>query len=319
MSITKRMLEGEAHLEAISESTVAMDRAIALAHRPVVGHDRESIELLKSSLAPGSNATDGELALYAEVCRRTGLDPFRKQIYAIRRQGRLTHQVAIDGLRAIAVRSGQYEGQTPPQWCGTDGVWRDVWLDKTPPAAARVGVYRKGCREPFCGVARFAAYTQGNEMWNRMGDNQIAKCAEALAIRKGFPEDTSGLYVHEEMQQADRETPHDPQTGEVLGAPLGREEERDERLAREESRSRFIDASGVYLARRDAIEGAATLPELSAAWALTRKGLGKAQVEDLTERKNRRKAELSAPNPVEAEDPNEFGHDPRVREPGEEG
>ncbi len=186
----------------------------ALAH---IGptYDREQIELLKGTLAPGTRLSDNELSLFVEVSKRTGLDPFRKQIYAIKRGDRITFQTGIDGLRAVAVRSGKYEGQLGPFWCGADGVWKDVWLAPGPPAAAKVGVLCAGFREPIWGVAKFSSYAQDN-LWKKMPEVMIAKCAEALALRKAFPEDTSGIYAEEEMDQADRPTAiYDHETGEV--------------------------------------------------------------------------------------------------------
>jgi phage recombination protein Bet len=143
------------------------------------------------------------MELLAGVAKRTGLDPFSKQIYGIKRKGKLCIQTGIDGFRVIAGRTGELDGQDGPFWCGKDGVWRDVWLDDTPPAAAKVVVYRKGCKLPFTGIARFREYSTGYDFWQRMPANQIAKCAEALALRKAFPADLSGLYVTEEMDQSE--------------------------------------------------------------------------------------------------------------------
>jgi phage recombination protein Bet len=160
----------------------------------------DQVQLISSTIAPG--CTNDELRLFAYACQRTGLDPFSKQIYAIKRGGKLTIQAGIDGLRAIAERTGQLDG-SETYWCGEEGDWRDVWLSSKPPAAAKTIVHRKGSNHAFVGVARFADYNAGQGLWSKMPAAMIAKCSEALALRKAFPADMSGVYTTDEMDQAE--------------------------------------------------------------------------------------------------------------------
>lgn len=150
-----------------------------------------------------SKASAGDLAVFFHQAKRTGLDPFTRQIYMIERGGKQTIQTSIDGFRIIAQRSGNYGGQSAPQWCGPDGEWKDVWLDSKPPAAARIAVYYKDSPNPTWAVAKWDSYSNvSSPIWKKMPDLMLAKCAEALALRKAFPNDLSGIYTAEEMDQA---------------------------------------------------------------------------------------------------------------------
>lgn len=168
--------------------------------------NEEQVELVKRTIAVG--ATDDELALFIQQCKRTGLDPFANQIFAIKRWDSklkrevMKTQVSVDGLRLVAKRSGRYRpGKI--EWCGADAQWVDVWLSEEHPMAAKAVVYVDG--EPAEAVARWASYAQTKKdggltrMWASMPDVMIGKCAEALALRRAFPQELSGLYTEDEF------------------------------------------------------------------------------------------------------------------------
>ena len=179
------------------------------------------IELIKRQICPG--ASDDELQMFLADCQRSRLDPFARQIYSIERKEKFydkkseqwrwrtkrVTQYSIDGFRLIAERTGEYAGQLGPELCAADGVWRDVWLSDQPPAAARVAALRKDFEKPMWTPAAFAEYCPRNDkgmpsgQWAKMPAVMIAKCAEALALRRAFPNELSGRYTGDEMMQAD--------------------------------------------------------------------------------------------------------------------
>lgn len=173
---------------------------------------QEQVRVLNEQMVNSKKLTLMEFEEFIMACERLQLDPTARQIYASVRMSNgqrvLSIEPTVDGLRLVAERSGEYEGQDGPYWCGKDGTWRDVWLDTAHPEAARVGVYRKGFRQALYAVAKFREYAQVtregklSHMWAKMPDLMIAKVAEALALRRSFPKNLSGTYTREEMEQS---------------------------------------------------------------------------------------------------------------------
>lgn len=179
-----------------------------------VGPTPAQIELIRSTVAAGAN--DVQLQLFLATAQRFGLDPIARQIHCVIRKGQdgptMSIQTGIDGLRLLARRTGEFDGADPAQWCDTSGVWHDVWLSPGPPAAARVTVYRSGITRGFTATALYSEYVQmfsgqPSSIWRTRPAGQLAKCAEALALRMAFPTETGGLYADDEMQDSTPEPP----------------------------------------------------------------------------------------------------------------
>lgn len=175
-------------------------------HRDVSGpleFTPEQRAMIRDTYANG--ASEKEFQVLLEVARVRRLNPLLRQIHFVQRWnpdlGRMVWvpQVSIDGMRAVAERTGKYDGQDEPIYEREGGKL----------VSATVKVYRKDWSRPAVGKAYWNEYVQKKKdgsptrAWREMPHIMLAKCAEALAIRKAFPEDAGGLYTDEEMQQAD--------------------------------------------------------------------------------------------------------------------
>lgn len=197
-------------------------------------------------------ATKEDIELFFHVCQSSGLDPFRREIYMIGRKTKVgvrevnpdtgnertveryvtkfTIQTGINGFRKrareIADQKGIKLGFDGPQWCGEDGVWREVWPEGKPPVAAKFTVFRDG--EPISFVAHYSEYVQmsgtgadsrPNSMWGKMPRNQTGKCAEAGAIQRAFPDELGGLILEDAAQSTIIDSSGNPVNAPSTRAP----------------------------------------------------------------------------------------------------
>lgn len=211
--------------------------AVSKSALPALSMDEGTlITVLENSLYPGAQSTS--ISLVINYCRAAGLDPMQKPVHIVPMwdsKSQRMRDVIMPGVglyRTQAARTGQYAGVTEPEY-GPDVTENIGGQPVTYPTWCRVAVKRllpNGAIVDFAATERWKenyAVKGGKEksiapnaMWLRRPYGQIAKCAEAQALRKAFPEMTGSQPTADEMEgrpMADEagET-IDGNTGEVI-------------------------------------------------------------------------------------------------------
>ncbi len=159
------------------------------------GWTKSQFEVVHRTYFKGMTMDD--ITIFGHVCKHTGLDPFLKQIYPVMRQGKVVIQTAIDGYRTIAERTKRYSPGREPSFT----------YDKNGEPFSATAYVKKmtedGTWHEVAATAYFKEYNPGiGPFWKKMPHTMIAKCAEALALRKAFPQQLSAVLTKEEMDQA---------------------------------------------------------------------------------------------------------------------
>ncbi len=230
--MTSSKTEVRDEIDEIEEPKVltVVDGAQATDLAKVQTWSREQVQLVKTTICKAADLTDDEARLFIAQAQRLGLDPIANQIHAVKRKGRLTIQIGIDGYRKIADRTGLYAGNQDPTFetrkvqAGQEG---GVPIEGEIPVKATVTV-EKLVAGQVCGFtasARWSEYCPEERdafMWRKMPFTMLGKCAEALALRKAFPAELGGFYIPEEMDQAGGDQVRGNRTGqEDARAPNG--------------------------------------------------------------------------------------------------
>jgi phage recombination protein Bet len=146
---------------------------------------REVLNTIKATVA--KDLTDAELALFIEHCKGTRLNPYKKEVWAIKAGGRLQVMTGIAGFLAIANNHPMF-----------DGMEVEVDNDEKP-TKATCRVYRKDRKFPAVGVALLKEYGKDTPIWRQMPRVMLTKVAKSIAIREAFPMELNGIYTEEEM------------------------------------------------------------------------------------------------------------------------
>lgn len=201
-------------------------------------YDPAQLALIRRTVA--ADTTADEFNMFIEISKRAGLDPFRRQLYCLvyskndPDKRKVTFITGIDGFRAVAARNGDYRPDDEEPVIVYDDTAKDPKTNPLGIVKATVKAYKRHGNEwhPVVGVAHWAEFAPLKEEWapNESGKRRptgiyeldpksnwykmprvmLPKCAEAQALRKGWPEDLSGIYSPEEMDVSMREiTPTD--------------------------------------------------------------------------------------------------------------
>lgn len=163
---------------------------------------RAWVKLIQQQLfsSKGHEPTMEEMLYYAQTCQATGLNPAKREIYAIYRKvdgvPKLTIQAGIDGMRMVAERSGNYGGSKEPEFTYSEEnkiFVSDFGKQKLVPNTAKVTVVKviQGHLIETTRTAQWDDYYPGDgakgQMYRKFPEVMLAKCAEAQALRVAFP------------------------------------------------------------------------------------------------------------------------------------
>ncbi|HHK8865948.1 TPA: phage recombination protein Bet [Escherichia coli] len=170
------------------------------------GIDEVTWSALKNSIYPG--AKDESVMMAVDYCRARQLDPLLKPVHLVpmsvkdsksgKNEWRDVVMPGIGLYRIQADRSGDYAGAREPEF-GPDVTQTLTGVEVTFPQWCKYTVFK---RMPSGEIVEFSAkeywienYATGgrdtsapNAMWKKRPYAQLAKCAEAQALRKAWPE-----------------------------------------------------------------------------------------------------------------------------------
>lgn len=202
---------------------VARQPIAAIANLPSL-YNPKDLALIRRTVAIDTN--DDEFSLFIHWARSLRLDPLRRQVHAFvfnkhdAKKRRLTLVTSIEGMRAIAARTGNYRpDENEPTFITDASLKSDINPAGLVSCSVRVWQFAHNSWFPITGTARWDEFAPLKTIWvdnqptdikaldrsGRWGDMpylMLAKCAEAQAIRKGWPEDLSNTFVGEEVDHA---------------------------------------------------------------------------------------------------------------------
>lgn len=155
------------------------------------------------------NADQKEVSLFLQLCKSQRLNPFVKDAYLVKYGSNPAQMITnYQVFNRRACRNENYAGIENGVVVLRNGeiVHKDGSAVYKAAGETLLGgwakVYFKDNRKPAYAEVALDDYSTGKSNWSKMPGVMIEKCAKAAAWRLAFPDDFQGMYVSEEMQQA---------------------------------------------------------------------------------------------------------------------
>lgn len=178
---------------------------------------------IRKLASPSVPLTDVEFNFMVQLGRATQLNPFMREIWAVkyRRKNRDTGKyeeqpaqifIGRDGYRKAAQRQPDYEYHQVNSVYSNDEFYMDEngikhkakIIDRGQLIAAYCIVKRKGASKSTYCVVTMAEYNQKHSLWNDKPETMIKKVAEAQALRQSFQEVLAGTYSDAELPKEEK-------------------------------------------------------------------------------------------------------------------
>lgn len=161
-----------------------MSTAVATISNSASRYDQADIvNTIRQTVAKGAN--DAQLRMFLEVCKRTGLDPFLKEIWYVPEKGII--MAGRDGYLRVANENPNFDGMETR-------VERD---EKNVPIKAVCTVWRKDRTHAIICEAYYSEYKKSSPVWSQYPSAMISKVAEVLALKRSFA--INGVVTEEEI------------------------------------------------------------------------------------------------------------------------
>jgi len=176
--------------------------------------DKSNLKCVKEIY--GKSLNDSEWNTFLEIGKASGLNPFLKEIWAVK-YGTAAAQIFIgrDGYRIFAVKNKDYDGHTVSSIYSNDtlkvsngAVTHEYALkNRGDLIGAICTVYKKSTSVPVYVSVNIEEYIQKHGVWADKPETMIKKVAEAQALRMAFPKQFNGTYSEYEMWNENQKGP----------------------------------------------------------------------------------------------------------------